>query len=121
MSAVIPDDEDVFYTIGFLHSSRLDEWEAFDVQNKDILQFCYNAGIEVKQYLPNYNTKEEWAKNHFGMKWTTFQERKHLFDPKMILSPGHSDGVRQRASPRHGLINYRIVVSITVKLFFSES
>ncbi|XP_062149292.1 cytokinin dehydrogenase 3-like [Alnus glutinosa] len=86
MSAVIP-DEDVFYTIGFLHSSGFDEWEAYDAQNKDILQFCYNAGIEVKQYLPNYKTKEEW-KNHFGMKWRTFQERKALFDPKMILSPG---------------------------------
>uniref|UniRef100_A0A2N9EPW5 cytokinin dehydrogenase n=1 Tax=Fagus sylvatica TaxID=28930 RepID=A0A2N9EPW5_FAGSY len=86
MSAVIP-DEDVFYTVGFLHSSGFNDWQALDVQNKDILQLCYNAGIEVKQYLPNYKTMEEW-KNHFGMKWRTFQERKAQFDPKMILSPG---------------------------------
>jgi cytokinin dehydrogenase len=87
MSAVIP-DEDVFYTIGFLHSSGFDDWEALDVQNKEILLFCNNAGIEVKQYLPKYyKTKEEW-KNHFGKKWRAFQERKSQFDPKMILSPG---------------------------------
>ncbi|XP_062148850.1 cytokinin dehydrogenase 3-like [Alnus glutinosa] len=87
MSAVIP-DEDVFYTIGFLHSSGFDDWEALDAQNKEILLFCNNAGIEVKQYLPKYyKTKEEW-KNHFGKKWRTFQERKSQFDPKMILSPG---------------------------------
>lgn len=86
MSAVIP-DEDVFYAIGFLHSSGFDEWEALDVQNKDILLFCHNAGIEVKQYLANYKNSEEW-KNHFGMKWRTFQERKSQFDPKRILSPG---------------------------------
>jgi cytokinin dehydrogenase len=87
MTAVKP-DEDVFYTIGFLHSSGVDhEWEPFDAQNKDILQFCYDAGIKVKQYLPNHKTQEEWE-NHFGMKWRTFLERKALFDPKMILSPG---------------------------------
>nr|POF11368.1 cytokinin dehydrogenase 6 [Quercus suber] len=86
MSAVIP-DEDVFYTIGFLHGSGFNDWETIDLQNKDILQSCYNAGIEVTQYLPNYKTTEDW-KNHFGMKWRTFQERKAQFDPKMILSPG---------------------------------
>ncbi|KAL4652536.1 hypothetical protein ACB092_01G240400 [Castanea dentata] len=86
MSAVIP-DEDVFYTIGFLHTIGFNDWETIDLQNKDILQSCYNAGIEVKQYLPNYKTMEDW-KNHFGMKWRTFQERKAQFDPKMILSPG---------------------------------
>lgn len=86
MSAVIP-DEDVFYTIGFLHVSGFNDWETIDLQNRDILQSCYNAGIEVKQYLPNYKTMEDW-KNHFSMKWRTFQERKAQFDPKMILSPG---------------------------------
>ncbi|KAG2712887.1 hypothetical protein I3760_04G147200 [Carya illinoinensis] len=86
MSAVTP-DEDVFYTVGFLHSSGFDSLEMLDVQNKDILQFCYNAGIKVKQYLPNHKTKTEW-KNHFGIKWETFRERKAQFDPQMILSPG---------------------------------
>lgn len=86
MSAVIP-DEDVFYTVGFLHSSGFDEWEAFDDQNKEILKFCETTGIKVKQYLPYHRNKEEWIK-HFGSKWNTFAQRKAQFDPKMILSPG---------------------------------
>ncbi|KAF5745681.1 putative gulonolactone oxidase [Tripterygium wilfordii] len=86
MSAAIP-DEDVFYTVGFLHSSGIDSWEEFDEQNKEILKFCDNAGIDVKQYLPYYTTKEDWI-NHFGPKWATFQDRKAKFDPKMLLSPG---------------------------------
>ncbi|XP_057967872.1 cytokinin dehydrogenase 3 [Malania oleifera] len=86
MSAVIP-DEDVFYTIGFLHSAGSNNWEVFDEKNKQILRFCDEAGIEFKQYLPHYTRKEDWV-NHFGSKWTTFQERKAKFDPKMILSPG---------------------------------
>ncbi|KAL5572470.1 hypothetical protein UlMin_022067 [Ulmus minor] len=86
MSAVIP-EEDVFYTVGFLHSSGFDDWELFDEQNKEILQFCENAGIEVKQYLPNHKTQGDWVK-HFGSKWETFSQRKVMFDPKKILSPG---------------------------------
>ena len=86
MSAVIPDEE-IFYTVGFLHSSGFDAWEAFDDQNKEIMQFCNKAGIGLKQYLPHYNTKEQWI-HHFGSKWKTFQQRKHQFDPKMLLSPG---------------------------------
>ncbi|PON48728.1 Cytokinin oxidase [Trema orientale] len=86
MSAVIP-DEDVFYTVGFLHSGGFDDWESFDEQNKEILKFCEDAGINVKQYLPHYKTQEDWMK-HFGSKWKTFIERKSKFDPKKILSPG---------------------------------
>ncbi|XP_021276985.1 cytokinin dehydrogenase 3-like [Herrania umbratica] len=86
MSAVIP-DEDIFYTVGILHSSGFNDWEAFDDQNKEIMHFCGKAGIGVKQYLPHYTAKEEWIQ-HFGSKWKTFQQRKHQFDPKMILSPG---------------------------------
>ncbi|TKY72804.1 Cytokinin dehydrogenase 3 [Spatholobus suberectus] len=86
MSASIP-DEDIFYTVGFLHSSGFDNWKAYDAQNKEILQFCNDAGIKVKQYLPHYRTQEDWT-NHFGPKWRTFVERKHQFDPRMILSPG---------------------------------
>ena len=86
MSAVIPDEE-IFYTVGFLHSSGFDDWEAFDDQNKEIMQFCDKAGIVVKQYLPHYTTKEQWI-HHFGSKWKIFQQRKDQFDPKMLLSPG---------------------------------
>ncbi|XP_057431473.1 cytokinin dehydrogenase 3-like [Lotus japonicus] len=86
MSASIP-DEDVFYAVGFLHSSGFDNWKAYDAQNREILQFCNDAGIKYKQYLPHYRTQEGWT-NHFGPKWGTFSERKHQFDPRMILSPG---------------------------------
>ncbi|TYH08407.1 hypothetical protein ES288_A07G012500v1 [Gossypium darwinii] len=86
MSAVIPDEE-IFYTVGFLHSSGFDDREAFDDQNKEILKFCEEAGIGVKQYLPHFTSKDEWV-HHFGSKWETFQQRKFQFDPKMILSPG---------------------------------
>ncbi|KAK0571067.1 hypothetical protein LWI29_010525 [Acer saccharum] len=87
MSAVIPDEE-VFYTVGFLHSCGFDDWKAFDDQNKEILKFCDNAGIEVKQYLPHHTTKEDWIKHFGSSRWKTFSERKAQFDPKMILSPG---------------------------------
>ncbi|XP_028751575.1 cytokinin dehydrogenase 3 [Neltuma alba] len=86
MSASIPEEE-VFYTVGFLHSSGFEDWKEFDVQNRDILKFCEEAGIKVKQYLAHYTTQKEWA-NHFGAKWRNFQERKYQFDPRMILSPG---------------------------------
>ncbi|KAJ9697164.1 hypothetical protein PVL29_009089 [Vitis rotundifolia] len=85
-SAVIP-DEDIFYTVGLLHSSGADDWEPLENQNKEILQFCDKAGIKIKRYLSRYTTKEDW-KNHFGPKWRTFEDRKAQFDPKMILSPG---------------------------------
>uniref|UniRef100_A0A2N9IR79 cytokinin dehydrogenase n=1 Tax=Fagus sylvatica TaxID=28930 RepID=A0A2N9IR79_FAGSY len=86
MSMVIP-DEDVFYVVSMLRSSGFNNWEAFDNQNKEMLQFCDNAGIEVKPYLAHYETQENWI-NHFGSKWESFKERKAQFDPKMILSPG---------------------------------
>ncbi|KAM1178688.1 hypothetical protein ACFX13_018283 [Malus domestica] len=86
MSAVIP-QEDVFYTVGFLHSSGFDDWEAFEEQNEEILGFCDRAGLEVKQYLPHIKTQQGWI-NHFGSKWKAFLKKKALFDPKRILSPG---------------------------------
>ncbi|KAL4340005.1 hypothetical protein GQ457_08G003260 [Hibiscus cannabinus] len=86
MSAVIPDEE-IFYTVGFLHSGGFNDWEAFENQNKEIMRFCKKSGIMVKQYLPHYSTKDEWV-HHFGSKWKVFQRRKHQFDPRMLLSPG---------------------------------
>ncbi|KAF8034126.1 hypothetical protein BT93_C0413 [Corymbia citriodora subsp. variegata] len=86
MSAVVP-DEDVFYTVGFLHSSGFDDWEKFDLQNKELLRFCEDAGIELKHYLPSFGNEQQWTR-HFGSKWRRFHQRKARFDPKMILSPG---------------------------------
>ncbi|KAF7851104.1 hypothetical protein BT93_L4541 [Corymbia citriodora subsp. variegata] len=88
MSAVIP-DEDVFYTVGFLHSSGFGDWQEFDLQNKEVLLFCKANGIKVKQYLPHYSTEREWMQ-HFGPKWRIFQENKSQFDPKILLSPGQN-------------------------------
>ncbi|GMH18078.1 hypothetical protein Nepgr_019919 [Nepenthes gracilis] len=86
MSAVIP-DEDVFYTIGLLHSSRFDDWEEFEDQNEKILQFGEDKGMKIKQYLPHYVNMDGW-KDHFGAQWERFCERKAMFDPRRILSPG---------------------------------
>ncbi|KAI4344520.1 hypothetical protein L6164_011737 [Bauhinia variegata] len=88
MSAVIPDEE-IFYIVGLLHTGRFDQLEAYQTQNQQVLQFCEDAGIKFKQYLPQDKTKEQW-KEHFGPKWQAFQERKEEFDPKHILSPGQS-------------------------------
>lgn len=87
MSTVIPEQEDVFYTIGLLHSSGFSDWKAYDTVNKQILEYCQNAGIPVKQYLPHYETQADWIK-HYGSKWTNFLQSKTKFDPKKILSPG---------------------------------
>lgn len=86
MSVSIPEEE-IFYAVGFLHSSGYDNWNEYDAQNREILEFCNDAGIKYKQYLPHYSTQEEWT-NHFGPKWNTFLQRKYQFDPRMILSPG---------------------------------
>ncbi|KAE8678746.1 Cytokinin dehydrogenase 3 [Hibiscus syriacus] len=88
MSAVIPDEE-IFYTVGFLHSSGLNDWGAFEYQNKEIMRFCKKAGIMAKQYLPHYSTIDEWV-HHFGSKRKIFQQRKLQFDPRMLLSPGQN-------------------------------
>ncbi|PHT52112.1 Cytokinin dehydrogenase 5 [Capsicum baccatum] len=87
MSAVIPEEE-TFYSVGFLHSSSgYDECKILDNQNEEILKYCDSVGLNIKQYLPHYKTKEDWIK-HFGKKWNIFQQRKNQFDPKKILSPG---------------------------------
>lgn len=84
-SAVTPDEE-VFYAVGLLRSAT-NGWEHLEDQNREILNFCDQSGIRIKQYLPHYLTNVEWKK-HFGRKWNMFVERKMKFDPKEILSPG---------------------------------
>lgn len=80
-------DEDIFYCVGFLHSSGYHDWKTLDEKNNEILKACDEAGLKVKQYLPHYETQQEWKK-HFGTKWESFRHRKEMFDPKAILSPG---------------------------------
>lgn len=86
MSAVTP-DEDVFYGVGFFHATTFDQVETFQDQNQQVLQFCKDAGIKIKEYLPFGKTHEEWVE-HFGSKWKLFEGRKAEFDPRRILSPG---------------------------------
>lgn len=86
MSGVTP-DEDVFYNVALLHSGNVDELQRFEILNNKILEFCKEAGIKVKEYLPHYKSRQDWIRQ-FGSKWRVFQQRKLLFDPKMILSPG---------------------------------
>lgn len=87
MSAVVP-GEDVFYTLGLLRGAiELDQQKALQAQNQQILQFCNDAGINIKEYLSGNKTHEAWE-DHFGTKGKLFFDRKTKFDPKKILSPG---------------------------------
>ncbi|XP_028751696.1 cytokinin dehydrogenase 2-like [Neltuma alba] len=86
MSAMIP-SEDVFYVVSLLHTSRFDEVEAYQKLNQMVLQFCAESGIQIKQYLPLNMTRKQWV-DHFGAKWSLFEQRKAQYDPKRILSPG---------------------------------
>ncbi|MED6109257.1 Cytokinin dehydrogenase, partial [Stylosanthes scabra] len=86
MSAVTPNEE-IFYVVSVLHSTGFDKLDAYEAQNQEILQFCADNGIGIKQYLPQNKTLEEWM-SHFGPKWETFKQRKQEFDPRNILSPG---------------------------------
>ncbi|KAL8040360.1 hypothetical protein ABFX02_10G093000 [Erythranthe guttata] len=86
ISAVIPDEE-VFYMLGLLHSTGHDKYHIYDKFNDRILRLCKKAGVNVKQYLPQYKSKQDWIK-HYGSKWKIIRQTKATFDPKMILSPG---------------------------------
>ncbi|XP_020216702.1 cytokinin dehydrogenase 2 [Cajanus cajan] len=88
MSAVTP-DEDIFYSVNFFNfaTSGFKLAKKFQVQNQLTLQFCKDAGIEIKEYLPSKKTHQEWVE-HFGPKWKLFEDRKAEFDPNRILSPG---------------------------------
>ncbi|KAL6493078.1 Cytokinin dehydrogenase 5 [Orobanche gracilis] len=91
-SSVVTPDEDVFYLVALLRSAlgNGDETQALDYlsnQNRQILRFCQESGIHVKQYLPHYTTQQEWE-HHFGDKWTLFSRRKVEFDPRNILATG---------------------------------
>lgn len=85
-------DEDVFYLVAFLRSA-LDNGEETQTleylsnQNRQILRFCDDAGIKVKQYLPHYTTQQQWV-DHFGDKWSQFYKKKMEFDPRRILATG---------------------------------
>lgn len=91
MSMVTP-AEDVFYLIAFLSSAMpsstgSDGLEHILTINRKILDFCKRARLGVKQYLPHYETQDEW-RAHFGPQWSIFARRKLAYDPLAILAPG---------------------------------
>ncbi|KAI9121338.1 hypothetical protein K1719_008371 [Acacia pycnantha] len=92
-TSLVTPEEDVFYLVAFLSSAvpnsvGKDSLENILNQNKRILEFCADARLGVKQYLPNYTTKEEWQA-HFGSRWEAFFQRKLAYDPLALLAPGH--------------------------------
>lgn len=91
-SSVVTPDEDIFYLVALLRSAldtgdETHTLEHLTNQNRQILKFCDDAGIKVKQYLPHYTTQEEWM-DHFGDKWGQFYQWKMDFDPRHILATG---------------------------------
>ncbi|CAN8317857.1 unnamed protein product [Cochlearia groenlandica] len=85
-------NEDIFYLVAFLPSAVPDSSVTNGVeyllrQNQRVIDFCSSENITVKQYLPHYETQEEWV-SHFGDRWETFAKRKHAYDPMAILAPG---------------------------------
>ncbi|CAN1824116.1 Cytokinin dehydrogenase 5 [Linum perenne] len=94
-SAVTPEEEEeVFYVVALLRSAVEEGGEEsrtleyLKKQNSEIVRYCDEEGIKVKQYLPHYTTEKEWAK-HFGdNKWEMFKEKKKRFDPRRILATG---------------------------------
>ncbi|KAF7023978.1 hypothetical protein CFC21_036399 [Triticum aestivum] len=90
MSAVFPEEEEVFYTVGILRLAVSEgDLGRLEEQNDEILRFCEEAGIACVQYLSYYADQAGWEKKHFGpAKWARFVERKREYDPKAILSRG---------------------------------
>ncbi|KAE8691388.1 Cytokinin dehydrogenase 7 [Hibiscus syriacus] len=86
-SVVLPDSE-IFYLVALLRSVPDGPLvEKSVAENNEIAEWCTKQGLDFKQYLPHYQSKEDW-KQHFGNEWTRFVERKAMFDPMAILAPG---------------------------------
>ncbi|KAF3447302.1 hypothetical protein FNV43_RR12485 [Rhamnella rubrinervis] len=62
-SSVVTPNEEVFYLVAFLRSAldSGDETQSLQYltnQNRQILRFCDDTGIQAKQYLPHYTTQK---------------------------------------------------------------
>ncbi|XP_042497272.1 cytokinin dehydrogenase 7 [Macadamia integrifolia] len=93
-SVVLPEGrgEEIFYLVALLRFNPRGGAAAVEEQvgqNEEIVRWCRDKDLDYKQYLPHYQTQEQW-KRHFGKKWTRFVERKARFDPLALLSPGQS-------------------------------
>uniref|UniRef100_A0ACD5W308 Uncharacterized protein n=1 Tax=Avena sativa TaxID=4498 RepID=A0ACD5W308_AVESA len=90
-SSVVTPDEEVFYLVAFLRSALpggAQSLEDLARQNRQILDFCAQAGIGAKQYLPNHKSQPDWEA-HFGpARWARFASLKAEFDPRAMLATG---------------------------------
>ncbi|KAJ9184927.1 hypothetical protein P3X46_004612 [Hevea brasiliensis] len=98
-TSLITPGEDIFYLVAFLSSAvpsstGKDGLQHILTQNQRILDFCCKPNIGAKQYLPHYDTQEEWQA-HFGPQWEVFVQRKSTYDPFAILAPGQRIFKRQ--------------------------
>ncbi|AES65432.1 cytokinin dehydrogenase 1, FAD and cytokinin-binding protein [Medicago truncatula] len=85
------------YTLDLLHAAKgLDEVKAFQAQNHDILQFCNDAGIKIKEYLTRNKTHQEWVE-HFGTKCNCLKREKLNLIPKEYCHQGKGFFSRQSA------------------------
>ncbi|KAL6888907.1 hypothetical protein ACP4OV_009933 [Aristida adscensionis] len=92
MTAMTPvvagEDDGVFYAVSLLWSAMsADNLEQLEKLNESVMEFCDQANIGYKQYLPHYTSQDGWQQ-HFGVKWDKIIELKAKYDPHMILSPG---------------------------------
>ncbi|KAJ1285650.1 hypothetical protein BS78_03G294200 [Paspalum vaginatum] len=90
-TSVVTPDEEVFYLVAFLRSAlpgAPESLEALARQNQRILDFCAEAGIAAKQYLPNHKAHHEWAEHFGAARWERFARLKAEFDPRAILATG---------------------------------
>lgn len=91
-TSVVTPNEDVFYLVALLRSALQNGDEALTLErlsdeNRQILDFCKEQNIGVKQYLPHYTTQQEWM-DHYGEKWPQIYKSKMEFDPRHILATG---------------------------------
>nr|ABN05765.1 hypothetical protein MtrDRAFT_AC148775g30v2 [Medicago truncatula] len=70
--------------------------QAFQAQNHDILQFCNDAGIKIKEYLTRNKTHQEWVE-HFGTKCNCLKREKLNLIPKEYCHQGKGFFSRQSA------------------------
>ncbi|KAL8265111.1 hypothetical protein R6Q59_023241 [Mikania micrantha] len=89
-SVVLPDGE-IFYIVALLRFTnpyqKSPSVRDLVAQNHEIIEACVRNGLDFKLYLPHYNTEEGW-KQHFGDRWSWFEEMKSKYDPMAILAPG---------------------------------
>ncbi|CAL4973759.1 unnamed protein product [Urochloa decumbens] len=92
-SSVVTPDEEVFYLVAFLRSALPGapeslSTEALARQNQLILDFCAEAGIGAKQYLPNHKAQDDWIEHFGAARWERFARLKAEYDPRAILATG---------------------------------